>query len=285
MRWVAIGLLVAALPGGCANTVTAPPLTTTLIFRFWVAREIARRADVRYVVALDTSGNPDDGPKPYGPWPREKAFIGWDLPFYVFSGTPGASESIFNPPVEAGNVWTRLFAFGYPGNQPAFEHWEQLLKPGTKERDHIEPRQNLVQGTDFRLVNSATPTSGSTGTPAGPGTGLIDTIELTLVLDRFIDSDQLKKLSERKPSQLEANLVIQVRPPDTASDPDVTGWKLDQWFPTNNIFFAIPLDPALPPERREALNAAPQYPQNIPPGVTQDDVTFKGYASEVKVQR
>ncbi len=274
----ALSLLAAAIVAGCANAVTTPPPIITLIFRITVGRQLVQSQDVRYVFAIDTNGDPNDGPKPYGPWPQEKPITGWDLPFYVTDQTQGVDLVIRNPPVEPGNAWTHMFALSFLGTQPIFQQWEQILDPATKKRLRIEQRQNLVQGQDFRLVNSATPVS-APGTPTGPGAGPIDTIELTLVLDRFLTAKQVLELK-----QFEANLVTQVRPPETAAGGDVTGWKLDQWFSTSNVYFTVSLNPDAPPERREALDGVPQFPQNIPPGMTQDDVTFRSYSSEVKKQ-
>ncbi|MBM3269852.1 MAG: hypothetical protein FJZ01_19645 [Candidatus Sericytochromatia bacterium] len=276
---LAAGLLAAGALGACANAVTVPPPQRTLLFRATVARQLAQQnQDIRYIVALDLSGNPDDGPKPYGPWPLEKPAVGWDLPFYVTDKTPGINLVYVSQPVEPGNVWTHMFVLNFVGGAPVFQQWEQVFKAGTRTRDRIEPRQNLSQGQDFRLINSGVPTS-APGTPAGPGSGPVDTIELTLVLNRFIPEDDLKNLK-----QLEANLVTAVRPPDAAINGDPTGWKLDQWFSANNTYFSLALNKDLPLERRDALDATPLYPQNIPPGITQDDVTFKAYASEYKEQ-
>ncbi|MBM3273580.1 MAG: hypothetical protein FJZ00_00400 [Candidatus Sericytochromatia bacterium] len=238
--------------------------------------QISRTPDIRYVMAIDTTGTPTNGPKPYGPWPPEKPIIGWDLPFYIVSDTPGV-VNVFNPAPEQGNIWTHMLVLSFIGGNPKYEVWQQL-NPGTASRQ-IQPLQDLIQGQDYSLTNSGTP-AGSTIT--GPVTGPIDTIELRLVLQQRLGftSAKLKELT-----QIEVNLVTMIRPPDSATTGNLTGWKLDQWFNQNIEYFPINLDPNAAPERRDALDASLLYPQNKPPQVPDDDVTFKGYASEVKEQK
>ncbi len=255
----------------CANTVTVPPPLKTLIFKISVRGQIRGIQDLRYCLAIDANGDPNDGPKPYGPWPKDKPLIGWDLPFYIIPQT--RTTGIFNPPVEASS-WTDLFLYTAVANQPVFQHWVQV--PDKDFVRKIEPRPNLVPGQDFKLANSNFPSGAAPG-PGTPGFGENDTLELSLVLNRYIAEDKLKELK-----QLEANLVVQIRPPDSATDFILGGWKIDQWYTNDTVYFSVPLDPTRPAERKDSTHGTPLYPQNIPAGLTPDDLTFKAYASEFK---
>jgi len=265
---LALSVAAAAVLGACANAVTITPALVTLVFKIQVNGQISQSQDLRYIFVFDDSGDPNDGPKPYGPWPEEKPLFGWDLPFYITPDTPGVSN-LFNPLPEP-NVWTDLFMLRFPGGQTKFEHWEQILD-ADKKRSAIQPRPDLVLGQDYKITRSETAT-----TPGG-----LDTIELTLLLNRFVPADKL--LSTPK-EQLEANLVIQVEPPASATNGIPSGWKIDQWFTLNNEYFSISLDCKRPAELKTALDSQPLFPQNIPPGMNPDDVIFKSYSSEVQEQ-
>lgn len=253
---------------GCANAVTISPPLRTLIFKITVGGEIRQAQEVRYVFAIDTDGDRNDGPLPYGPWPRENPIIGWDLPFYLIPETQGTFQ-FFNPPIVQPNSWTNLFMFTAIGGQPVFQHWVNL--PDEQLVRRIEQRQDLIQGQDWRLGSSTAPAGGA------PSPGATDTLELTLLLNRFLSEETLKTLT-----QLEANLVIQTTPPLGARDYIPGGWKIDQWFVQDFDFFPIALDPNRPIERRVAIDSAPLFPQNKPPGFPDPDVTLREYSSEYR---
>lgn len=269
--WVVLAAAVGLV--ACANTVTTSPALKTLIFKITVRGQIRSAQDIRYILAIDANGNPNDGPRPYGPWPRENPILGWDLPFYLIPGTV-VPAGFFNPPIVQPNTWTDLFVYTAVGGQPVIQHWVQVPDPQLVRK--FEARPDLVPGQEYRLTNSNLP-AGGIPVPGTP-TGVTDTIELTLVLNRYIpNEDTLKALK-----QLEANLVIQTRPPDNARDYVPGGWKVDQWFNNDTDIFAIPLDKDRPADLKDALDLAPLYPQNKPPGFGDDEVTFKSYTTEYK---
>lgn len=265
---VCMGLAASGGLAGCANTVTVSPPLKTLIFKITVGGQVRAAQEVRYILAIDSDGDGNDGPRPYGPWPRENPIIGWDLPFYLIPETQVPRE-FFNPPIVQPNTWTNLFMFTQSGGQAVFQHWVSL--PDRQLIRRIEQRQDLVPGQDWKLTSSTLPAGGV----AQPGTA--DTLELTLLLNRYVPEEELKNLS-----QLEANLVIQTTPPPGARDYIPAGWKVDQWFVSDTDYFTIPLDKNRPAERREALDAAPQFPQNKPAGFPDPDVTLKSYSTEYR---
>ncbi|MBI6547074.1 MAG: hypothetical protein HY692_09785 [Cyanobacteria bacterium NC_groundwater_1444_Ag_S-0.65um_54_12] len=277
-RWLARLLLSGLLVGSCANGVTLPLGRQNLVFRFQVQGQLSQDPGIRYLFAVDVSGNPGDGPKPFGTWAKDLPTIGWDLPIYLGPNVRNVSLELPSNIQLETNVWTDVFILSNVAGQERVDHFKQLAPWGRDPnvRSTIVQQPALTADIEWRLLGIAGSSQPGVANP-------LNTLELNLPFPIFFGTNPTDT-----PKEIEANLIVQAIPPAGYADlirplgPDGKGWKIDQWNPADNVYFSLSTDKLRGVDRKDAPHSQALFSQNIPSGVPPADVTLKSYTSEVK---
>ncbi len=276
VRSLSLPLSIALV--ACANRATIVPTLNELIVQLTVNGAISTNPQVRYLFVMNASASgvaASQGPKLFGPWVYVAPQIGWDFPFYLGTNIPQASLAVSQlqtqtaPVVLEPSTWTDAFVLSSVAGTDQVAHYVRTNDASGSMTTIVAAQPpTLTQGVDWLLSSSS------------GGSGKTDTWQLNLPLQTYNLTGM---------STVNANFVTQEIPPANANVSQYgytgpSGWIIDQWNQAPNVYVTLSLDPSRGiVSQTSPHGATPVYgSQNIPFGVTPDDVTLKSYSTQVK---